>query len=331
MKADAYGLGATVVAPALAAEGCRDFFVASLDEGVSVRDALAAAYPDARVFVMSGLSRGSAADYAGLGLVPVLLSPEEVAAWTAIAAVRGPLPAGIKIDTGMSRLGMEEAAFLDLVASGRLGAFPVALVMSHLACADTPDHPLNADQQARFAALTRHLPQARASLANSAGIFLGPAFHFDVARPGGALYGLAPLAHGLNPMRQVVQLKAKILQLRDVDSNRAVGYGATRRTDRPSRLATVAIGYADGFLRSLSNLGAGYVGDTRVALAGRVSMDLTTFDVTDAPPQACRQGDFIDLVCAHQSLDDLGRAAGTIGYEVLTRLARRIDRVYVGG
>jgi alanine racemase len=326
VKADGYGLGAAPVARALAAAGCADFFVASVDEGTVVREALG---PGPRVFVMSGLTRGTAGDCADFGLTPVLLSPEEVEIWAALCAARGPLPAGIKIDTGMNRLGMAAGAFRMLVEQGRLAGFPLALVMSHLACADMPDHPLNAAQRADFAALAALVPGARASLANSAGIFLGGGFHFDVVRPGGALYGLWPLAAGANELNQVVHLKAKILQVHDVDRARTVGYGATRVTDRRSRLATVAIGYADGFLRSLSNCGFGFVGGDRVPLVGRVSMDLSTFDVTDVPEARCRPGTFIDIVCDRQSVDDLARAAGTIGYEVLTRLARRIDRVYI--
>jgi len=326
VKADGYGLGAAPVARALAAAGCADFFVASLDEATVVREAVG---PGPRIYVMSGLTRGTAADCADFGVIPVLLSPGEVEDWAGLCAARGPLPAGVKIDTGMSRLGMTPAEFRALAEDGRLARFPLALAMSHLACADTPGHPMNEAQRAAFAGLAALVPGARASLANSAGIFLGGGFHFDVVRPGGALYGLWPLAEGANPLAPVVHLKAKILQIHDVDSNRGVGYGATRLMSRPSRLATAAIGYADGLLRSLSNCGVGYVGDSRVPLVGRVSMDLSTFDVTDAPPALCRPGDFIDIIGPRQDVDALAGAAGTIGYEVLTRLARRIDRVYI--
>ncbi|MBM3487141.1 MAG: alanine racemase [Alphaproteobacteria bacterium] len=335
VKADAYGLGALAVTRALAAAGCRDYFVSSIDEGIAVRSALGA--PSAlagrpmRVFVLSGLARGALGDFARHDLVPVLLSPDEVARWAGYCASHGRLAAGIKIDTGMTRLGMDEAAFRALAGDGTLARLPVALVMSHLACADEPAHPLNEDQRTRFAALARLLPGVPASLANSAGIFLGAPYCADMVRPGAALYGLAARADAPNPMRQVVHLKAKILQVRVVDSPRSVGYGAAGRAGAGSRLATVAVGYADGFMRRLGDGGGGHVGDCLVPLVGRVSMDLSTFDVTAAPEAATRTGDYIDLISPRQTVDDLARAAGTIGYEVLTRLARRIHRLYLGG
>jgi alanine racemase len=207
--------------------------------------------------------------------------------------------------------------------------------MSHLADAEAPDRAQSEEQLAEFraaqAALAPAIGTAGASLANSAGIFLGPAYRFDLARPGCALYGVNPTPGHPNPMRQVVRLKGKILQVREIDAPRGVGYGATWRARGPSRIATVAVGYADGYLRSLSNRGRAVVGGREVPVVGRVSMDLTTLDVTGVPETAARPGAFAELIGPAMPVDVVGEAAGTIGYEILTSLGRRYHRVYSGG
>ena len=204
-------------------------------------------------------------------------------------------------------------------------------VLSHLACADAPDHPLNRQQLDRLRASTARLPRAPISFANSAGIFLVRDLHFELTRPGAALYGVSPGPEGVNPMRQVVRLQAKILQVREIDSPQSVGYGATHQAVGPERIATVGVGYADGYLRSLSNRGGGYLGDRRLPLVGRVSMDLITLDVSTLPAALARPGTLIDLIGPEQTVDDAAAAAGTIGYEVVTNLGRRYHRVYLGG
>jgi alanine racemase len=326
VKADAYGLGAAAVAPALYAEGARAFFVAQLDEALAIRPLL----PEAELFVLNGLPPGAEADCAAVGVVPVLNSLAQVDAWTALARRSGgALPAAVQVDSGMSRLGLpgrDVAALADDPA--RLDGVALRLVMSHLACAERQDHPMNRAQLAAFEAARRRLPSAPASLANSSGIFLGPEFHFDLVRPGAALYGLAPVAAAENPMRTVVRLLGRIVQTRDIPAGMPVGYGATWTTARPSRIATIAVGYADGYLRSLSGRATAFAGDRPVPLAGIVSMDTVTFDVTDAPEAT--EGGFLELIGPHHSVDALAREGGTIGYEILTALGSRYARSYTG-
>jgi alanine racemase len=237
----------------------------------------------------------------------------------------------------MSRLGLPEDELETLASEPeRLDGIELALVMSHLACADEPGHPLNAEQLARFSAARARLPTAMASFANSSGIFLGAEYHFDLGRPGVALYGINPTPGRPNPMRQVVRLQGKILQVREIDAPRTVGYGATHRAAGPTRVATVAVGYADGYLRSLSNRGSAWLGNQRVPVVGRVSMDLITLDVTGASPDSAHPGAFVDLIGPELSadpeltVDDVAAAAGTIGYEILTALGQRYHRIYQG-
>lgn len=325
VKADAYGLGADIVAPALAAEGARQFFVAHLSEAIALRPALPA---DAEILVLNGLPAGAEAECDAHGIVPVLNSLARIDAWTALARRNGRvLAAALQVDSGMSRMGLTPAEVETLAGDrSRLEGIAVRLVMSHLACAETPDHPMNRAQLTRFEAARRLLPAAPASLANSSGIFLGPDFHFDLARPGAALYGLAPVAGAANPMRPVVRLMGRILQVRDIPAGTEVGYGATWTAPRPSRIATVSVGYADGYLRSLSRKATALAGDTPVPLVGTVSMDSVTFDVTDAPHAT--EGGFLQLIGASNPVDALAAQAGTIGYEILTSLGCRYARSY---
>lgn len=332
IKADAYGLGAGPVATALAGGGCRDFFVALLAEAVELRSILAAAAADARIYVLNGLVRGEEHTYAEHGLIPVLNSTDEIAAWRAFAGAAGTSQkAAIQIDTGMSRLGLEHADIEALgAADDAFAGIDIRLVMSHLACAYDRDNPLNHQQRVLFDAARELLPDAPASLANSSGIFLGADFHYDLVRPGASLFGIAPLMEIPNPMAQVIKLQGKILQVRDVDRGRTVGYGATHRATRQSRLATVGVGYADGYLRYLSNRGSGFIGNVRVPVVGRVSMDLITLDVTEIAESDARPGALVDLICNHHTIDQLAAEAGTIGYEILTGLGARYHRRYVG-
>jgi alanine racemase len=274
VKADAYGLGVAQVAPALWQSGCRTFFVAAFAEGVALRDLL----PDATIYVLNGSHGVDAKEFAVAQLRPVLVNRHEIDAWLRSSDDKGDARFGLHIDTGMARLGMPPDEFDTLVGDrDTVGRLHPSLVMSHFACADTPDHPLNREQARRFRDALGRLKLsngATRSLAASSGIFLGSESAFDLVRPGAALYGIAPLQNQPNPMRQVVRLQAKILQVRRVDAGSAVGYGATHRFVRQSRLATIGVGYADGFMRSLSNRGSAYIGERRAPIVGRVSLPM---------------------------------------------------------
>lgn len=336
IKADAYGTGADEAAPALWNAGCRQFFVAVLGEAIALRRVL----PQAEIYVLAGPLGGDEAEYAQHRLVPILNSLPQVEAWAQWCRARaghpaGSHPAAIHVDTGMSRLGLAPAELDRLVADpGPLRAFGVPLLMSHLACAEDPAHPQNAAQLARFrdavARLVPLLPARPAiSFANSSGIFLGPDYHFDLVRPGSALYGLNPVPPQPNPMRQVVGLQARIIQVRHIDAHQTVGYGAAHRSTRATSLATLGLGYADGILRSLSKVGAAFVGGIRAPFVGRVSMDLITIDVGHVPAHLVQPGAWVEILGAHQTADDLAAAAGTIGYEILTALGPRYQRRYL--
>ncbi|HEY1384365.1 MAG TPA: alanine racemase [Dongiaceae bacterium] len=331
VKADAYGTGAEQAGPALAKAGCRHFFVALLSEAIALRRHL----PDADIYVLSGPIGGDEAEFGQHRLTPILNSLPQIELWSRWCGSHGPEPAVIHIDTGMSRLGLSPAELDRLVVDpSRLKAFPVLIVMSHLACADEVNHPLNASQLARFqSAVGRLLPLLPArpivSLANSSGIFLGAGYAFDLVRPGAALYGLNPTPAALNPMRQVVGLKARILQVRHVDAHDTVGYGAAHRSTRATSLATLGLGYADGVLRALGHVGAAFVGGIRAPFVGRVSMDLITIDVGHVPAHLVEPGAWVEILGEHQSADELAMLAGTIGYEVLTSLGPRYQRRYL--
>ncbi|HEX2939557.1 MAG TPA: alanine racemase C-terminal domain-containing protein, partial [Rhodopila sp.] len=229
--------------------------------------------------------------------------------------------------TGMARLGLDAGELATLAADhSRLDGLTLRYVMTHLVSSETPEDRLNAAQAARFAAACASLPAAPTSLANSSGIFLGPHFGSDLARPGAALYGLNPLPGQANPMQSAVTLRARVLSVRDIPAGTPVGYNATWTAARSSRIATAAVGYADGYHRALSSRAKAFFDGHPVPLVGRVSMDLTTFDVTDHP--AVQPGTWLEVLGPHQSPDDLALSAGTSGYEVLTSLGRRYHRVY---
>ena len=334
VKADAYGLGMAKVAPALARAGCYTFFVATLGEASELRALL----PDATIYVLNGLFAGTAHLYRELGLRPVLNSGDEIEEWAAFCSAAGEkLTAAIHIDSGMNRLGLSAAEVKSVEGTKSLwSAFELTLVMSHLACSDDPDHPKNEAQRNNFDALRAKLPRAPASLANSGGMLLGQAYHYDLVRPGIGLYGGRTRRTGANPFAPVVQLAGRILQVRDVPAGETVGYGATRALKRRSRIATVAVGYADGFFRSLSVADGKhglqvYLGAYPAPLLGRVSMDLITVDTTDVPPDLARRGARVELIGRHLPADELAAHAGTIDYEVLTNLGARATRRYTGG
>jgi alanine racemase len=315
VKADGYGLGARQVAAALYAAGCRHFFVAYLNEALAIRDVV----PGAMLAVLSGLIPGTEPAYRAHNLLPVLGSLDEIDRWQGEAILH--------VDTGMSRLGLSPQDVAVLAQDhGRLDRLAVRYMMTHLVSSECADDPINPLQCRRFAAARAMLPQTPCSLANSSGMFLGAEFASDLARPGAALYGVNPTPGRPNPMRQAVRLSVRVLSVRDVAAGDPVGYNATWMAGRPSRIATAALGYADGFHRALSGRGAACFDGRPVPLVGRVSMDLTTFDVTDHP--AVQPGCWLEVLGPHLSPDDVAVAAGTNGYEVLTSLGRRFDRVY---
>jgi alanine racemase len=319
VKANAYGLGVAPVATALLAAGCRLFFVATLDEGIALRQALG---PAPEIAVFNGPLPRTAPDFAEHALIPVLNHAGQIEAWIAEG---GGCPAMLHIDTGMARLGLTAGEFAALVAAPRRHW---RLLLSHLACADRPDAPLNEVQRARFAAAAARLPGTPLSLAASSGIFLGPPYHFDVVRPGAALYGINPQPGRPGRMRQVVRLSARILQVRQIDRGETVGYGAAHVMPARGRVATVAVGYADGWLRSFGRCGSGAIAGRRVPLIGRVSMDLATFDVSAVPEPLAQPGAMIELLGPDYGADAAAADAGTIGYEILTALGARYHRIY---
>jgi len=337
VKANGYGLGAGPVAKTLAQAGCRVFFVAHVEEGIKLRLALNEAgnsdFINAEIHVLGGLMPDTEETFDASRLIPVLGSLDQIHNWKQFCdRLDRPLPCDIHADTGMCRLGLppEELAKLEIEPS-RVDSLNINYVISHLACADEPDHPKNAEQLNAFRHVRRVLPQGKASFANSSGIFLGPDYHFDLARPGAALYGIAPVPGQANPMAQVIRLQGKIAQVRVVDTPQTVGYGATYRAEGPARIATVPVGYADGYLRYFSNKGSGYIGKIPVPVVGRVSMDLITLDITDVPEHLCAPGALVDLIGPNNPVDQIADEAGTISYEILTSLGNRYHRVYVGG
>lgn len=328
VKADGYGLGLEPVTARLAREGCRSFFVANVEEGARVR----AIDNDASVYVFNGLMPGDEHRCLTLALSPVLNEPAQLDRWLPVNRERTDArAAALFVDTGMNRLGFSPAQAALLLERTDLEGDEVDLFISHFACASTPEHSMNLEQIADFkeavAALRARFPNARASMANSAGVFLGPTACFDLTRPGVALYGGCPHEDRAIVMEAVATLEAPILQVRDLSPGERVGYGADHVVDRPTRAATVALGYADGFLRAAGGRGYGVLHGRRAPIMGRVSMDLMTLDVT-AAGAAARPGALVELLGPNALLDDQAEAAGTANYEFLTRLGPRCERSY---
>ena len=333
IKADAYGCGLDPVARALAGAGCKTFFVATLDEARAAR----AAVPTAAVYVLNGFFQNCGDAFAKIDARPVIGDLNEFAEWDVFCRRSGWAGgAAIHIDTGMNRLGLTVAEAQGIIPRINAGDHGITLVMSHLASAEQLNHPLNAKQLASFREIASLFSNVPASLSNSSGVFLGAAFQFDLVRPGAALYGINPTPEADNPMRPVVDLKARIVQIRNVEKGETVGYGGTWTARRPTRLAIIAAGYADGYFRAASandgTRGAEVVvAGKRCAVAGRISMDLTAIDVTDLEKSAARRGHMVTLIGEGITVDEVAHHFGTIGYEVMTSLGRRFARLYKGG
>jgi alanine racemase len=355
IKADAYGCGAGPVARALAGAGCKTFFVATLDEARTVREALSsqtlsseglssqvsssegAKLPAPAIYVLDGFFQNSGDAYARIDARPVIGDLNELAEWDVFCRRSGWTGgAAIHIDTGMNRLGLTITEAQGIVPRINAGDHGITLVMSHLACAETLNHPLNGKQLTAFREIASLYSGVPAALSNSSGIFLGAQFQFDMVRPGAALYGVNPTPEADNPMQPVAELKARIVQIRNVERGEGVGYGGTWTARRPTRLALVSAGYADGYFRAASandgTRGAEVVvAGKRCPIAGRISMDLIAVDITDLPNNAVRRGHMVTLIGEGITVDELAHHFGTIGYEVLTSLGRRYARVYKGG
>ena len=332
VKANAYGLGLEPVTATLAKAGCRTFFVADIAEARAVRSRVA----EAAIYVLNGFAVEWGDALIEINARPVINSTTELAEWDAFVSAhswRG--GAALHIDTGMHRLGISPDEAAALAPRAQTENHGIALVMSHLACADTPDHPLNAAQIKLFRELRMLYSGIPASLANSSGIFLGDTAHYDLARPGAALYGVNPTPGKPNPMQSVVELTGRILQIRNVERDATVGYGATWTAKRPTRIAVVALGYADGLVRAGGGSderpgGAAIIAGHRCPIVGRISMDLLCADITDIPAGTVHRGDHATLIGGDIGVDEVAAAAGTIGYEILTRLGPRCHLVYRG-
>jgi alanine racemase len=331
VKGNAYGLGIAPVAKALWDAGCRQYFVARPSEGEELRILL----PEATIYVLDGLFPGQSEFYALHNLRPALISLEETQEWAAFGRRYGrALPCAIHVDTGINRLGLTMEQFHALTLDKFLmQGLNISLFMSHLACADSPDHPLNEKQRSRFAAVRSTLPHVPASLSNSSGIYLGKTYNHDLVRPGIALYGGNPIAPKKNPMKAVAHLEGTILQIRDVKKGDTVGYSATWKALRDSRIAILGAGYKDGVPRHLSSKQKDgpahvWVGGKRCPIVGRVSMDMMGIDITDVKPSLLSKGSRAEIFGNRIGIDEAAGWAGTISYELLTRLGSRYARVY---
>jgi alanine racemase len=333
VKADAYGCGAEPVAKALAAAGCKTFFVATLDEARVVRAVL----PDATIYALNGFFQNTGDAYAKVNCKPVIGDLHELAEWDVFCRRSGWRGgAAIHIDTGMNRLGLTVAEAQGIIPRINAGDHGITLVMSHLVSGELVNNPTNARQLAAFREIASLFSNVPASLSSSSGIYLGAQFQFDMVRPGAALYGVNPTPEADNPMQPVVDLKARIVQIRNVERGETVGYGGTWTARRPTRLAIVAAGYGDGYFRAASandgTRGAEVVvAGKRCPVAGRISMDLMAVDITDLPQNTARRGHMVTLIGEGITVDELAHHFGTIGYEVLTSLGRRYARIYKGG
>ena len=359
VKADAYGLGMIPVSEALANASCHTFFVATLEEAITLREAL----PDIRILVFHGVQQGEEFAFASHRLIPVLNSREQLARWKPIAKDHVHAVSALHIDTGMGRLGLQPEDF-ETLDKQWLSDCRVSLIMSHLACSPDPNHPLNAQQLEILKHIASSATGIPVSFANSGGIFLPKEFHFDLARPGCSLYGIAPQSspsplakegrdegeaklgihsnlpltqpspargEGFNPMHQVATWQAPIIQIRTTANEQSVGYGATKIVPKNTRIITVASGYADGYHRILSNHSCAYIGEHRLPLLGRVTMDMLCFDGTEAPGSIFHEGTMVTLLGNHPELtvDAIATRAQTIGYEILTSIGPRVKRVYI--
>ncbi|MBH9969017.1 MULTISPECIES: alanine racemase [unclassified Commensalibacter] len=328
VKANAYGLGMLPVARALQKTECKDFFVAYLDEGIALRSILGNEYA---IYVLNGFYPYDAKTFINYNLIPVLNDLKQVKLWIQTCKEANfNYPAALQFDTGMSRFGID-INDLRIIQDESISPFIPTLTISHLACADDPNHSLNLIQLQRFKAFIHHFPSVPASLSASSGIFLGENWHFDLTRPGAALYGINPVPGHKNPMYPVVTLRSKILQLREIPKGATVGYGATFTADKALKLAIVSTGYADGFFRSLSNkICVKHIDhpDIPLPVIGRISMDCLCINISPLANKKVMIDDEIEIIGLNCPIETIANAANTIGYEILTALGNRYRRIY---
>lgn len=331
VKADGYGLGMAAVARVLAEEGCDCFFVENLDEGVTLRSALSGDLADATIYIVKGYYCDRPDVFLEHALRPVLVTSEQVSRWLQVIAGHGPRPSIVKVNTGMNRLGLDEAETRALAADQTaLDTLAPDYLMSHLACSEDPDHPMNAAQRQKFDQLRALFPGLRATLAGSGGVMMGAAYHYDMVRPGIGLYGGNPFVSLANPFAEVVHLKGKILQVREIDRGDSVGYGATHTAPGPARIAIAGAGYADGYGRGFDNRGVAVLNGIEVPVVGRVSMGSVAVDISACPPGSVSAGDELTLLGGGISLDAAAKASGRSPYELLTSLSQCPERCYLG-
>ena len=328
LKADAYGMGASVVAKALDKVGCSTFFVATIDEGIELRACFSK--NENQIAVLSGLLEGSEDIFYSNKLTPVLNDTEQIKKWAIYNKQKKISAPGIlHIDTGMNRLGLTINELYDIIKNPtELKELHVECIMSHLACGDQPRDIMNEKQLSVFLNAKKEFPNVKASLANSAGVFLGQSYHLDMVRPGIALYGSGSGSILSKPLKQVIKLYSRILQIRTLSTGASVGYGASYRVSEATRVATVGLGYADGYLRSLSNCSWVFFNGLRLPVIGRISMDYITIDITQIASEKIKTGDFIEIIGDKFTLDDLATVANTVPHELLTRLGTRHHRIY---
>lgn len=327
VKANAYGIGANHVATTLIQYGCKHFFVANLEEAISLRTVLSEKH---NIYVLHGIFPNQEEEFIHYKLTPVLNDIYQIKIWNAYASTKNTkLNSIIYIDTGLSRLGLTLHDALSLFYNqALLSNLEVLYLMSHLSAADSSNHPLNTTQLKKMQVIQKYMPTTPITFVNSSGIFLGPNYHFQLARPGMALYGLNPTNTAQNPMQNVVYLSSKIIQVRNHIKKSPVGYGGSYYADKNSIIATAAIGYADGYFRILGNNSICYIENYKVPVVGRISMDLITLDVTHIPNYLIYPGQTVEIIGNNITIDQLAGYAGTLGYEILTNLGNRFKREY---
>lgn len=326
VKADAYGLGMTQIAPTLIKAGCRDFFVATIDEALQLRRVVA----ESHIYVLSGLLKGCEDELEHHQIIPVLNDLGQIHLWNQYARNHEKkLPAVIHVDTGMWRLGLPPREVNALVADlSVLAPFDLKLIMSHLACSDSPHHDKNLQQLDAFNDARKRLPQVPASMANSHGIFLGDAYHYDMVRPGRSLYGLGARFLHTDGLCQALQIYAKVLQVSPIGKGETIGYDAMYCVSKPTRIATISIGYADGYVRTLSNHGRVFIHGYEAPIVGRVSMDVITVDVGEVPEHLAIPGAWAEIIGENISADEVALAAGTTSREISSKMGSRFHRIY---
>ncbi len=328
VKANSYGLGANKIAPFLFQEGCKNFFVFSIDEGIDLRKSLDL---NANIFVLNGVFYNEIEEFDRYNLIPILNHLGQVKIWQEFAALRSrKIPGALHINTGINRLGMPAQEVEKLVNGyDLLQGIELQYIMSHLSSGEENDNPYNLEQLKKFKHYLQYFPEVKASLSNSSSMFLGTDYHFDLIRPGAALYGINPTPTKSNPMHHPIRLVAPIIQIQEIPVNSSVGYNMTFLTDRDSIVATLPIGYADGYSRIYSNCGEVYIDGYKAPVIGRVSMDLITIDVTNLPPEKVFLGQEVEIIGDNCTTDKVASISGIFSYEILTMLgSSRYKRIY---